>query len=132
MHSTKRIDELSRREFQVNRLEAQLASTHELLEHQAQYKCESSPVEQDELIDTLTTELEEMREQHKVAVAAADREAEMQKVQARQAIEAAVAEVSLSFAPTLRDQFEWLTQTITSGLLVTLHCVEIAPASLVA
>jgi prolyl-tRNA editing enzyme YbaK/EbsC (Cys-tRNA(Pro) deacylase) len=100
IHSTGRIDELTRREFQINRLEAQLAARHESLEDQAQYTCESSPVEQDELIATLTAELEEMQEQHKAAVAAADRGAETQKAQTQQAIEAAIAEVSPSFAPT--------------------------------
>jgi hypothetical protein len=86
IHSTGRIDELTRREFQINRLEAQLAARHESREDQAQY--------------TLTAELEEMQEQHKAAVAAADRGAETQKAQTQQAIEAAIAEVSPSFAPT--------------------------------
>ena len=97
IQSRKSTDELSKREFKVTQLEAQLAARHESLNR------EGSTIEQDALITKLAADLEKLREQHKAALAAADREPEMQKAQAQQAIEAAVTRVRPSFAPTRAD-----------------------------
>jgi hypothetical protein len=66
IQSRKSTDELSKREFKVTQLEAQLAARHESLNR------EGSTIEQDALITKLAADLEKLREQHKAALAAAD------------------------------------------------------------